>query len=103
MKTSSSPSAWPAAADLLETEEAITFVKETFAKELARQLHLVKVSAPLVVLDGLAENALRGRWPGLRDHWRVSVPCQTPSPGSGRRSVRAGRCSASLPCICWRC
>ncbi|MFC7667864.1 aspartate--ammonia ligase [Hymenobacter humi] len=56
MKTISSPSAWPAAAGLLETEEAITFVKETFAKELARQLHLVKVSAPLVVLDGTGIN-----------------------------------------------
>ncbi|MCC3155554.1 aspartate--ammonia ligase [Hymenobacter sp. BT770] len=56
MKTVSSPTAWPAAADLLETEEAITFVKETFAKELARQLHLVKVSAPIVVLDGTGIN-----------------------------------------------
>ena len=56
MKTLSPPIAWPATADLLETEEAITFVKETFAKELARQLHLVKVSAPLVVLDGTGIN-----------------------------------------------
>ncbi|MBF9238276.1 aspartate--ammonia ligase [Hymenobacter sp. BT683] len=56
MKTNALPTAWPTAADLLETEEAITFVKETFAKELARQLHLVKVSAPLVVLDGTGIN-----------------------------------------------
>ncbi|WP_426059624.1 aspartate--ammonia ligase [Hymenobacter sp. B1770] len=47
---------WPTAADLLETEEAISFVKETFAKVLAQQLHLVKVSAPLVVLDGTGIN-----------------------------------------------
>lgn len=56
MKTHSFTTTWPAAAGLLETEEAITFVKETFAKELARQLHLVKVSAPLVVLDGTGIN-----------------------------------------------
>ena len=56
MKTAQSSLTWPVAAGLLETEEAITFVKETFAKELARQLHLVKVSAPIVVLDGTGIN-----------------------------------------------
>ena len=56
MKTQIPSLAWPAAADLLETEEAITFVKDTFARELARQLHLYKVSAPLVVLDGTGIN-----------------------------------------------
>ena len=56
METIQSPTAWPAAADLLETEVALTFVKEAFARELARQLHLVKVSAPLVVLDGTGIN-----------------------------------------------
>ncbi|OGX88750.1 aspartate--ammonia ligase [Hymenobacter lapidarius] len=56
MKTTAIPTAWPAAADLLETEVALTFVKETFARELARQLHLVKVSAPLVVLEGTGIN-----------------------------------------------
>ena len=29
--------------ELLRTEEAIGFVKETFAKELAKQLNLVKI------------------------------------------------------------
>ncbi|OGX85002.1 aspartate--ammonia ligase [Hymenobacter glacialis] len=56
METTAPPTAWPATTDLLETEVALTFVKETFARELARQLHLVKVSAPLVVLDGTGIN-----------------------------------------------
>ena len=56
MKTAQSSLTWPVAVGLLKTEEAITFVKETFAKELARQLHLVKVSAPIVVLDGTGIN-----------------------------------------------
>jgi aspartate--ammonia ligase len=43
-------------ADLLRTEEAISFVKDTFARELARQLQLTKVSAPIVVLDGTGIN-----------------------------------------------
>ncbi|GAA4012679.1 aspartate--ammonia ligase [Hymenobacter fastidiosus] len=44
------------AQDLLKTEEAIGFVKETFARELARQLHLSKVSSPIAVLDGTGIN-----------------------------------------------
>jgi aspartate--ammonia ligase len=43
-------------ADLLKTEEAISFVKDSFARELSRQLNLVKVSAPIVVLDGTGIN-----------------------------------------------
>jgi aspartate--ammonia ligase len=43
-------------AELLRTEEAIGFVKETFAKELARQLNLVKISSPIAVLDGTGIN-----------------------------------------------
>ncbi|TGE18979.1 aspartate--ammonia ligase [Hymenobacter elongatus] len=47
----------PAApAELLKTEEAISFVKDSFARELSRQLHLVKVSAPIAVLDGTGIN-----------------------------------------------
>jgi aspartate--ammonia ligase len=42
--------------EMLKTEEAITLVKETFAKELSKQLHLVKVSAPIAVLDGTGIN-----------------------------------------------
>lgn len=42
--------------DILQTEEALTVVKETFSRELAKQLSLVKVSAPIVVLDGTGIN-----------------------------------------------
>ncbi|GAB2943769.1 aspartate--ammonia ligase [Hymenobacter coalescens] len=41
---------------LLKTEEAIGFVKDTFARELARQLQLTKVSSPIAVLDGTGIN-----------------------------------------------
>ena len=55
MKTTQSPTATPVAAGLLETEDALTFVKETFANELARRLHLPKISAPMVVLNGIGQ------------------------------------------------
>lgn len=42
--------------DILKTEEALTIVKETFSRELAKQLSLVKVSAPIAVLDGTGIN-----------------------------------------------
>jgi aspartate--ammonia ligase len=41
---------------LLETEKAISFVKQTFAEELSRQLSLTPVSAPIVVMDGVGIN-----------------------------------------------
>ncbi|MFD2787892.1 aspartate--ammonia ligase [Hymenobacter rubripertinctus] len=41
---------------LLQTEESIGFVKETFVRELTSRLHLSKVSAPIVVLDGTGLN-----------------------------------------------
>ncbi|MBD2716302.1 aspartate--ammonia ligase [Microvirga sp. STR05] len=44
------------AQQLLKTEEAISFVKDSFAKELATQLHLIKVSSPIAVLDGTGIN-----------------------------------------------
>ncbi len=43
-------------ADLLKTEEAISFVKETFEKLLMKQLNLKKVSSPLAVMDGTGIN-----------------------------------------------
>ncbi|PJJ61050.1 aspartate--ammonia ligase [Hymenobacter chitinivorans] len=43
-------------AALLKTEEAIGFVKDAFVRELSRELHLVKVSAPIAVLDGTGIN-----------------------------------------------
>ncbi|UOQ71528.1 aspartate--ammonia ligase [Hymenobacter cellulosilyticus] len=45
-----------APAELLKTEEAISFVKDSFSRELSRQLHLVKVSSPIAVLDGTGIN-----------------------------------------------
>ncbi len=42
--------------EMLQTEESISFVKDFFAKELSKQINLVKVSAPLVVLDGTGIN-----------------------------------------------
>ncbi len=41
---------------LRQTEAAIDFVKTTFEKELSGALHLMKVSAPLFVLDGTGIN-----------------------------------------------
>lgn len=42
--------------NLLKTEQAITFVKETFSKKLIQALHLFPISSPLVVLDGTGIN-----------------------------------------------
>ncbi|GHE31932.1 aspartate--ammonia ligase [Sphingobacterium griseoflavum] len=42
--------------NLLKTEQAITFVKETFSHKLKETLNLIPVSSPLVVLDGTGIN-----------------------------------------------
>ncbi|HLN20629.1 MAG TPA: aspartate--ammonia ligase [Bacteroidales bacterium] len=42
--------------DLLKTEEAIFFIKESFRRRLAAALDLVNVSAPVAVLDGTGIN-----------------------------------------------
>ncbi len=42
--------------DLLKTEEAIKFVKDTFERDLAKNLSLVRVSAPLFVLPSSGLN-----------------------------------------------
>ncbi len=42
--------------DRLRTEEAICFIKDRFEKRLATELDLVKVSAPIAVLDGTGIN-----------------------------------------------
>lgn len=42
--------------EILKREEAITIVKDTFGKELANALNLVRVSSPLIVLDGTGIN-----------------------------------------------
>ena len=45
-----------AVSDKLKTEEAICFIKDTFSKKLAGNLNLIKVSAPIAVLDGTGIN-----------------------------------------------
>ncbi|MFD1770671.1 aspartate--ammonia ligase [Sphingobacterium suaedae] len=42
--------------NLLKTEQAITFVKETISRKLIQALNLIPVSSPLVVLDGTGIN-----------------------------------------------
>lgn len=42
--------------NLLMTEQAITFVKETFSNKLRKALNLIPVSSPLIVLDGTGIN-----------------------------------------------
>ncbi|MDM1292811.1 aspartate--ammonia ligase [Sphingobacterium sp. N143] len=41
---------------LLNTEVAISFVKDTFVQELKKTLNLIPISSPLVVLDGTGLN-----------------------------------------------
>lgn len=41
---------------LLKTEQAITFVKETFSRKLTNALNLIPISSPLIVLDGTGIN-----------------------------------------------
>lgn len=42
--------------NLLNTEQAITFVKDIFSQKLIQALNLIPVSSPLVVLDGTGLN-----------------------------------------------
>ncbi len=52
------PEGYVPSMDILETEKAIKLLKDTFESELARALHLTRVSAPLFVLPetGLNDN-----------------------------------------------
>ena len=42
--------------DLLQTQIAIKFIKDSFERNLAEELHLTRVSAPLMVLSGSGLN-----------------------------------------------
>ena len=42
--------------EILETEEAIQYTKQTFESELKHRLALTKVSAPIAVLNGTGIN-----------------------------------------------
>lgn len=44
------------ASRMLQTEEMIDFIKSDFEKKLAKQLNIVKVSSPVVVLEGTGIN-----------------------------------------------
>ena len=52
------PKGYKSKLDLLETEIAIKFVKDTFERELAKALNLTRVSAPLFIFPstGLNDN-----------------------------------------------
>ena len=52
------PTGYEPAIDLRETQIAIKIIKDFFQRELAKQLHLTRVSAPLIVLPetGLNDN-----------------------------------------------
>ncbi len=52
------PDGYEPAIDLKETQIAIKIIKDFFERELAKQLHLTRVSAPLIVLPetGLNDN-----------------------------------------------
>lgn len=41
---------------MLKTEEIISLIKETFSRKLSEELNLIKVSSPLIVLDGTGIN-----------------------------------------------
>ncbi|MBK7709673.1 MAG: aspartate--ammonia ligase [Bacteroidales bacterium] len=45
-----------AVSDKLKSEEAIFYIKEKFSKRLAKNLNLIRVSAPIAVLDGTGIN-----------------------------------------------
>lgn len=42
--------------EILQREVAITLIKDTFTKNLSQNLNLVKISSPLIVLDGTGIN-----------------------------------------------
>ena len=45
--------------NIIETEVAIKFIKDVFERELARNLNLTRVSAPLFVFPESATNKIR--------------------------------------------
>ena len=50
------PEGYRSTLDILQTEIAIKLVKDTFERELADKLHLIRVSAPLFVRTGSGIN-----------------------------------------------
>ena len=56
MKNNIYPKNYESLLDLVETQKAIKLVKDTFERELARELDLIRVSAPLFVEPGTGLN-----------------------------------------------
>lgn len=56
MEKESSQIKTPRLSDRFMTEEAISFIKNSFEKKLADALNLIKISAPIAVLDGTGIN-----------------------------------------------
>ena len=54
MKNNIYPKNYQSLLDLVETQKAIKLVKDTFERELAKELDLIRVSAPLFVEPGTA-------------------------------------------------
>lgn len=61
------PENYEPAIGLRETQVAIKIIKDFFQRELAKQLNLTRVSAPLFVLpeSGLNDNLKRSGTPGF--------------------------------------
>ena len=56
MKNNIYPKNYQSLLDLVETQKAIKLVKDTFERELAKELDLIRVSAPLFVEPGTGLN-----------------------------------------------
>ena len=56
MKSNIYPNNYKSVLDLVETQKAIKLVKDTFERELAKELDLMRVSAPLFVEPGTGLN-----------------------------------------------
>ena len=68
MKNNIYPKNYKSLLDLVETQKAIKLVKDTFERELARELDLIRVSAPLFVEPGTGLNDnLSGYYGGKDD------------------------------------
>ena len=64
-----------------ETQEAIKYIRDTFQKEMGRQMNLERISAPLFVPQSS----------GLNDNLSSTLPGQVEAPGLKRVRLSAGR------------
>ena len=63
--------------DIRETQDAIKYIRDTFQKEMGREMHLERISAPLFVekSSGLNDNLNRRRTPVSFD--MAAIPGET--------------------------